>query len=170
MQNPNLLVIGNGRHGKDTVCEHLANHYGFSFESSSRFCSKQFIFNSLKDQHGYVSEEECYADRHAHRQLWYDMIREYSATDPAKLGKEIFNEHNIYCGLRNHREFHAMRNQQVFDYTIWVDRSEHLPPEDASSMSLKIWMADYVIDNNGDLKYLEDRIDELMITLLHHRP
>jgi hypothetical protein len=34
MTKPKLLVIGHGRHGKDTVCEMLRDHYGYTFESS----------------------------------------------------------------------------------------------------------------------------------------
>ena len=48
-----------------------------------------------------------------------------------------------------------MRNTGVFDYAIWVDRSDYLPPESEESMSLKPWMADFHIDNNGTLKDLE---------------
>jgi dephospho-CoA kinase len=60
-----------------------------------------------------------------------------------------------------------MKNTQVFDYAIWVDRGDHLPAEDRSSMSLEIWMADYVIDNNGKLEDLRRNTRELMNMLLH---
>lgn len=159
---PKLLVIGHGRHGKDTVCDILANRYGYSFESSSQFCSKLFIFDMLKDQYGYKNEEECYADRHNHRAEWYNAICEYNIPDPAKLGREIFKEHDIYCGLRNKKEFHAMKNTGVFDYAIWVDRSDFLPPESKDSMSLEQWMADFTIDNNGTLEDLHFNVDALM--------
>ena len=149
-----LLVIGHGRHGKDTVCEILRDEYGYTFESSSQFCSKLFIYDMLKVKYNYSSEEECYADRHNHRSEWYDAICEYNLNDAATLGREMFNEYDIYCGLRNKREFFAMKNTGVFDYCIWVDRSDHLPPEDKSSMSLEQWMADYTIDNNGGLAEL----------------
>lgn len=164
-----LLVIGHGRHGKDTVSELLDKHWGMPFESSSRFCSKHFIFDALKDKYGYATEEECYADRHNHRELWYNMICEYNLEDPAKLGREIFTHNNIYCGLRNKREFHAMKNTGVFDYAIWVDRSDHLPDEDKKSMSLEPWMADYVIDNNGTLDQLKRNVDDLMNYLPKYR-
>lgn len=159
---PKLLVIGHGRHGKDTVCDILASRYGYSFESSSQFCSKLFIFDMLKDQYGYKNEEECYADRHNHRAEWYNAICEYNIPDPAKLGREIFKEHDIYCGLRNKKEFHAMKNTGVFDYAIWVDRSDFLPPESKDSMSLEQWMADFTIDNNGTLEDLHFNVDALM--------
>jgi hypothetical protein len=149
-----LLVIGHGRHGKDTVCEILRDEYGYTFESSSQFCSKLFIYDMLKVKYNYSTEEECYADRHSHRSEWYDAICEYNLNDAATLGREMFKEYDIYCGLRNKREFFAMKNTGVFDYCIWVDRSDHLPPEDKSSMSLEQWMADFTIDNNSGLSEL----------------
>jgi hypothetical protein len=164
-KKPKLLVIGHARHGKDTLCEILRDKYGFSFESSSKFCSKRFIFDKLKDKYGYTSEEECYTDRHNHRVEWYNEICAYNVPDAGKLGWEIFQEHDIYCGLRNRKEFHAMRNQLIFDYAIWVDRSEHLPLESPDSMSLQEWMADFTVDNNGSLEDLEFNLAQLMNTL-----
>jgi hypothetical protein len=164
---PKLLVIGHGRHGKDTVCDILKQSYGFSFENSSRFCSKAFVFDQLKTQYGYKTEEQCFADRHNHRAEWYDAICAYNVPDAARLGREIFKSHDIYCGLRNKKEYHAMRNTGVFDYAIWVDRSDHLPAESCNSMSLEIWMADYVIDNNGTLQELDHNVHALANHLLH---
>ena len=157
-----LLVIGHGRHGKDTACEILRDKYGYSFESSSKFCSKLFIYDMLKDKYGYNDEEQCYADRHNHRAEWYDAICDYNVPDASRLGQEIFKEHDIYCGLRNKREFFAMQNTGVFDYCIWVDRSDHLPPENKNSMSLEQWMADFTIDNNGTIAELEFNIHQLI--------
>ena len=162
MSKLKLLVIGHGRHGKDTVCEILEKNYNYSFESSSQFCSKLFIYDNLKDKYGYANEEECYSDRHNHRAEWYNAICNYNEKDAATLGREIFKAHDIYCGLRNKREFFAMKNTGVFDYAIWVDRSNHLPPESKESMSLEHWMADYTIDNNGTLNDLNFNIYQLM--------
>ena len=166
MNRPKLLVIGHGRHGKDTVCEMLRDEYGFSFESSSQFCSKLFIFDQLKDLYGYANEQACYTDRHNHRSEWYDAICAYNVPDPARLGREIFKEHDIYCGLRNKKEYHAMKNTGVFDYAIWVDRSDHLPLEDESSMTLKQWMADFTVDNNGTLDELIFNTHQLISYIL----
>jgi hypothetical protein len=166
MTLPRLLVIGHGRHGKDTVCEILRDRYGFQFQSSSEFCAQKFIYDRLRHKYDYISFEQCYQDRHNHRSEWYDMIHAYCADDYARLGRDIFAENDIYCGLRNKSEFHAMRNTRVFDYCIWVDRSDHLPLEDRSSMNLEIWMADYVIDNNGTLEDLDRSVCELTDCLL----
>jgi len=140
----------------------LRDEYGYTFESSSQFCSKLFIYNDLKDKYGYANEEECYADRHNHRAEWYNAICDYNVPDAATLGREMFDAYDIYCGLRNKREFFAMQNTGVFDYCIWVDRSDHLPSEPKDSMSLEQWMADYTIDNNSDLMELGFNVRKLM--------
>ena len=166
MTLPKLLIIGNARHGKDTVCDILREEFGYSFRSSSDFCAEKFIYDELKVKYGYTTYAQCFEDRHNHRAEWYDMIHAYCKDDYARLGREIFAENSIYCGLRNKGEFHAMRNTGVFDYAVWVDRSDHLPQEDRSSMSLEIWMADYVIDNNGLLEDLRRNTRELVTSLV----
>ena len=157
-----LLVIGHGRHGKDTVCEILKQRHNLTFQSSSEFCARKFIYEVLKEKYQYTCYSDCYNDRHNHRTEWYNLISDYCRDDAARLGRNIFEENDVYCGLRNKREFHAMKNSGVFDYAIWVDRSDHLPLEDRSSMNLEPWMADYVIDNNGSVEELKNNVHDLM--------
>jgi len=157
-----LLVIGHGRHGKDTVCDILKNNYGYNFISSSEFCSKLFIYDQLKGKYNYSNYEECYTDRHNHRAEWYDLISNYNKKNPARLGTEIFKEYDIYCGLRNAREFYALKEQKIYDYALWVDRSEILASEKVDSMTLNKTMADFNIDNNHNLIYLHEQIDSVM--------
>jgi hypothetical protein len=162
---PRLIVLGYGRHGKDTVCELLRDTHNFTFESSSKFCSQLFIFNELKGKYGYANEAECYADRHNHRAEWFNLISGFCEPDAAKLGRAIFSKYNIYCGLRNKREFNSMKNQGVFDYAIWVDRSDHLEAEAKDSMSIEPWMADFIIDNNRDKAALAQNVNDLARTI-----
>jgi len=81
----------------------------------------------------------------------------------------LFAERDIYCGLRNRREFFAMQNEELFDYAIWVDRTDHLPTEDPSSMSIEQWMCDYTLDNNGTLDRLEKNVAILMRTMFKNQ-
>ena len=157
-----LLVLGYGRHGKDTVCEILKDKFNLDFQSSSEFCAKLFIYNELKDKYGYNNYQECYTDRHNHRAEWFDMIHDYCKHDLARLGRNIFEEHDIYCGLRNKDEMSAMKAQGIYDYSVWVDRSQHLAPEDGSSMNITSDMADFVIDNNGTVAELNHNVELFM--------
>lgn len=161
-----ILVLGYGRHGKDTVCNILKEKFGLDFQSSSEFCAKLFIYDELKDKYGYSSYMDCYNDRHNRRSEWYTMIHDYCRDDLARLGRNIFAAHDIYCGLRNKDEMSAMKSEGVYDYSIWVDRSQHLPPEDISSMNITKDMTDFVIDNNGTLIELEKQVENLMLNIL----
>lgn len=161
-RKPRILVLGHGRHGKDTVCEILKERYGLQFTSSSWFCAERVIMPALNGQFQYKSVQDCYNDRHNHRSLWYDLIRDFNRPDATALGRAIFAENDVYCGLRSKAEFHALRNAGVYDYAIWVDASDRVPPEDASSCTVEPWMADFVLDNNGSLEDLELNLKQLM--------
>lgn len=166
-----LMVIGHGRHGKDTVASLIQRDYGLNFVSSSFFMAERVLYPYFQKQHPglYTSIEECYEDRHQHRALWFDKICEFNekpVRDMARLGNLLFSEYDIYCGIRNKNEFHALRNGGSFDAAIWVDRSDHLPREPESSMTIKPWMADFIIDNNGTEADLEREVKRLMENVL----
>ncbi len=176
---PRLLVMGYARHGKDTVCELLRDKYGFRFTSSSQFCADRVVFPALQKRYDeltimekpdvpiYKTAQECFDDRANHRKLWYDLITAHNTPDLARLGREIFESHDVYCGLRNAREFHALRNAGVFDVAIWVDASGRgRPAEGKDSCTVEPWMADFVLDNSGSLKDLERGLSVLMGTLI----
>lgn len=157
-----LIVIGYGRHGKDTVCEIIKEHYGYTFTSSSMFCAEKVVFPELTKKYNYTTVEECYNDRHNHRKEWFDLIAEYNEPDLTSLGRLLFQEHDIYCGLRRKEELMALQIENVADYTIWVDASERLPPENTDSCTVSEDMADFVIYNNGTLSELEEKVHSLM--------
>ena len=156
-----LLIIGYARHGKDTVSEYLEQKYKLKFKSSSMHCAENIVFPVLKDLYNYNTFEDCFNDRSNRRSEWFNLIADYCKDDLSRIAREIFKDSDIYCGLRNKREFHAVKNNGLVDYVIWVDRSDYLPPEDKSSMTLEPWMADYIIDNNGTLEQLYRNIDDL---------
>src|SRR5690554_5576742 len=157
-----IMVIGHARHGKDTVCELLKEHYGLSFTSSSMFACELFIYNLLKDTHGYSTIEECFNDRVNHRPVWHQLIKEYQGDDKTLLTKAIFSKHDVYCGNRSREEVRAAVDAGLVDCVIWVDASKRLPPEGRNSMSLTKQDADYIIDNNGTEEELVKRIVDVM--------
>lgn len=176
-----IVVMGYARHGKDTVCELLRDKYGLTFTSSSQFCAERVVFPAVQqmwadyndEQKGrnlpppsvpnYKTADECFADRGNHRALWFDLITAHNTPDKARLGREIFEENHVYCGIRNAREFHGLKNAGVFDWAIWVDATERgMPIEDKSSCTVEPWMADFILDNNGSVEDLERNLEVLM--------
>lgn len=160
MKLPKLVIMGYARHGKDTVCEYLVPKYGYTFVSSSRFVLEKAVWPAMKDR--FPTMEAAYEGRGPHRAEWFRLISAYNDGDPARLGRELFNEYEIYAGIRNAEEFAAMRAENLFDYAIWVDASKRLPPEPPGSCTVRPDMADFVLDNNGPLDALPAATEEVL--------
>lgn len=159
-----LMIVGHGRHGKDTVANILADELNLSFCSSSWYCAKAFVFDALRVAFDYPSISECYEDRNSSQQmrdLWHTLITAYNRNDPARLSREIFAEADIYVGIRSSAEFQAAKAEELFDLSVWVDASDRLPPEDASSFEISREDCDIILDNNGTEEELEDRVARL---------
>lgn len=191
---PKLLVLGHARHGKDTVAEVLQQEYGFTFTSSSLFCAEHVIWEAvnnptaalehhaaagcpgmteselgselamMRDQQ-YANAVDCFNDRGNFRTAWFALIAGYCYPEKERLTREIFEENDIYVGIRNKREFRAAVNAGIVDLTIWVDASERVDQELMASCTVEPWMADVTIDNNGTEDELHRNIHQLMATL-----
>lgn len=155
-----LLITGYARHGKDTVCEILRSRCDLKFMSSSFFVAERAVRPYLAERGiTYATLDECYADRVNHRAHWFDAIVAYNTPDLGRLGRELFETNDIYCGLRNIDEFEVLQAEKAFDLAIWVDASQRLPPEDISSMTIEPDDCDLLLDNNGTL-------DDLLVNTL----
>lgn len=156
-----LLIIGHGRHGKDTLAELLRDHFGLKFVSSSQAASEIFIYDDLKSKYGYASPEECFNDRANHRAEWYDLICDYNKEDRAKLAKGILERANCYVGMRDRDEINECIRQNLFDLIIWVDACERLPKEAPDSFNIDKTCADIIIENNGTLDEFTSKVFKL---------
>lgn len=163
VRKPKILIIGHGRHGKDTVGDIMQRRFGFRVASSSEFAAERAVFPWFCRHYPgrYSSAEECFADRHNHgnRALWFAAISEYNTPERSRLAREMMDAGNdVYIGMRNPEELYACRAARVFDAIIWVDRSEHVLPEGKDSCGVVPGMADFTIDNNGTLYDLESNV------------
>jgi len=156
-----ILIIGHARHGKDTVAGILEKSYGYMGEDSSRASLRIFLFDILKERHGYASLEEAYQDRVNHRGDWYNEICKYNENDKARLGRAIMADNDIYIGMRSQEEIRACKEAKLFDIVIGVfDPRKPLEPE--SSFTIDLWKeADVVLVNNGTKSKLERSINLL---------
>ena len=163
MTRPKIILLGHGRHGKDTVAELLRDWYGYSFESSSYACAEIVMMPYFESQGiHYASVDECYADRHTgdNRTVWYNQISAFNTPDPTRLIKAIFdNGHDIYVGMRSAREFAEAR--KLADIVLWVDASGRgMPLENRSSFDIDFDPETMtLIENNGTLEDLQLAIE-----------
>jgi hypothetical protein len=159
----NILILGHARHGKDTVAEMISKITGWKFMSSSWIIAEEVAMPYLEARGiEYDNVHMCYEDRANHRALWHDAIAEYNRPDGARLGKLIFQESRMYVGLRSLIEWQAMKDQNIIDYGIWVDRSRYMKPESSASMKLGPYAADFVVDNNGSLGATEKQCEKIV--------
>lgn len=177
---PKLLILGDARHGKDTVGDWFVKK-GYTFVSSSRFVLEKAVWPEFKNRASrkplqseahllpftysawpdYFTQEECFADRDKFRAFWFECITAYNRPDRSRLGRELFALYDMYVGLRNHHELNALKLHKAYDLSVFVDASERCPPEPSSSMTIKPWMADVIIDNNGTLEDLDNALEVL---------
>lgn len=155
--NKKFLIIGWGRHGKDTMCEFMKEQSSLNFQSSSEFCAERVVYPTMADM--YSSWQDCYEDRGNHRKHWYETIKAYNEPDGSRLATEMLTEYDIYCGMRNIEELNA--SHHLFDLVVWVE-DPRKPPESLDSMTITKDQADIVIYNDSTLDDFKDKVRKLM--------
>lgn len=161
----NLVIFGHKQHGKDTACLYVQKHFGLSFISSSFFACVEFLYKEMKEVHGYKSIQECYDDRNNHRKYWYEAIRDYNTPNKTRLGTALFEDHPIYCGIRDLEEFEALKAAGLIGLAIFIDASGRKEEESLDSMKLNREHGDIVITNNGTEEELYIKLDKLFIQM-----
>ena len=165
MGKPKLLIIGYARHGKDTVAEILHKKHGFKFISSSEFVGREIIWENW-GKIRYPTFEAMFEDRVNWRKQWMEMISLYNTPDKSRTASTMLSRgYDMYVGMRRLDELISTRS--LFNHVVWVDRSDHLPPE-TGSMDITERNAQwgYKIDNNGTLADLERNVDSFVSTVL----
>jgi hypothetical protein len=153
-----ICVLGHARHGKDSLAEILRDEFGMTFESSSQSAADIFLYDLLKDKYGYENPTQCYEDRMNHRQEWYESICEYNKDDKARLAKGILERTGCYVGMRDREEIRECIKQGLFDLIVWVDASDRLPEEPATSFNIDRSCADIIIENNGTYEEFYEKV------------
>lgn len=122
------------------------------------------VFPVLSWKYKYRDLKECFDDRVNHRAEWFELISDYNFGDPARLSREIFAKYDIYCGLRNIEELKAAKAEKLYDLCIWVDAGSRVPEtESIYSNTITSSDADYILDNSGSLKDLEEKLHAILI-------
>lgn len=92
--NKKILILGDARHGKDTVTEMIRRNFGLTFKGSSTQALETFLFDVLNEKYkkNYKTLEEAHNDRVNCRDIWYDEITEFNSVDKLRLTKIILEK------------------------------------------------------------------------------
>ncbi len=169
-----LLITGIGRGGKDSACSIIKNQLNLNFISSSEYVGRKVIYPRLRELNNSLTWEQCFNSRHQNRKYWYDAITSYNTPDTSRLGRELFDEYDIYCGLRNINEFKALQEHKAFDLSIWIEaeerlRSSKIPIESPSSITITKEDCDIIIENNKTEKEFEEKIIRFCNTIKKYK-
>ncbi|MEE8597955.1 MAG: hypothetical protein V3S69_00255 [Dehalococcoidales bacterium] len=136
-----------------------------SFQSSSAAALVNYLLPTLKTLLGYENSVEAFEDRVNHRALWFELIKAINFNDPTTLGRKIFEDKDVYCGIRNITEYAAIRENIPDTLSIWVDASKRCEPEDDKSCTVTPDDMDIILDNNGTIDELKAQINDLVAAL-----
>jgi hypothetical protein len=166
--NQKILILGDARHGKDTLAEIICEKTGLKFASSSRVAAEIFLIDVLYEKYNlsYRNKEEAYEDRVNHRKIWYDEICLYNSEDKLRLTKDILKIADIYVGLRNYEEVEQAIKEGSFDHIIGI-YDYRKPREDNDSNTADVFKySDFVIMNNGTIDNLICKVVKILPKIL----
>lgn len=158
-----ILIIGDKRHGKDTVGEMIEQTFGLKAGGSSIVALETFLLSVLEQKYlmFYDSIEDAYQDRVNHRAIWCKEISFYNRNDKAKLAKKVLEDNDMYIGMRDHSELDHCIDIKLFDYIIGVyDPRKEREGKDSNTIDVFKY-SDFLILNNKGLEELRWKVENL---------
>lgn len=153
-----LMIIGPGRHGKDTAAKYFKYYFNREFQSSSRLAYDEVIWPMLEPLAEYLCtepffKEEVYENRANYRELFKELICAYNRDDKSRLGRLLFKSADIYVGCRARDEFTALLRWDSDIVVIWVEAPGRVGGGE-ETLELEMADADYVINNDMSEQFL----------------
>jgi hypothetical protein len=154
VRRPRLAICGPGRCGKDTASIWLRDHTALRYYGSTSEAAASLVFSKISGEYGYQTVEECFQDRHNHRELWAKSIWDYNRPLGITLYEDMLKVTDVLNGIRRKGELQALLSRDMIDLVLWIDRDV---PEDPS-LEMDSSVADFIIPNNGTLEDLYQRL------------
>ncbi len=161
-----ILIVGHGRHGKDTLANMLDVELGFKFRGSSEVAASAVVYPLMSNF--YDSPEDAFSRRHENRELWRAVISDFNREDPARLSKLVCADGHGYTGLRDKREVITTIKSGLFTHVIWIKRPDL--KEDDSTMMFDLSDLE-TLNRNGfcrQLAYVENHTEEVLLDVVQN--
>lgn len=158
-----IAIIGHSQHGKGTVSEYLAINADLKYTESTSQVAASVVYSELGDIYAYRHAQECWDDRHNHRDEWASIIWLYNQPSGTQLYREMLFRNDIIDGIRKSKELQNMRDSGLIDLVVWVDASKRVEPEPRTSCQVTVNDADVIIDNNGTPQELAKQLNAFIL-------
>lgn len=145
-----ILIVGNGRAGKDTACEYLAKVTQLRFAGTTSIYLAKYVAARLG-----VSDEEAYKTRHLNRNFWHRVGNEIRRQDPGRLIRESLQNAEIVGGIRDLEEIAVCKREHLIDLIVWIE-NKRVPRDSTVTFSEKD--CDIVIQNHWTLEDFSQRL------------
>ncbi len=117
-QPDRILIIGDGRNGKDEAAATLHGKGNLRCKGSTSWVATPFVAEALGQIPQYAFEH-----RHERRQFWKDYCDYLRRDDPLFLVRLLLVDGgNIVTGLRDLVEIQAAKDSGLFREILWVNR------------------------------------------------
>lgn len=168
MGKQKILILGDARHGKDTLAELLNKLFGFDFIGSSQMALDIFLYDKLNEKYGlnYQTKEQAFNDRVNHRDKWFNEIVEFNKDDKLRLVKCILEKADIYVGLRSGKEVEAAIEQNMFNHIIGVYNYRKERESSKSNTADVLKYSDIILTNNGTIEQLQEKVIKYLKKIL----
>ncbi len=150
---PVVSFVGHGRAGKDTAAQMFCARARLTYGGSTSLVAVPYVALAAGD-HQY----ECYTGRHSHREFWFHFLNEFRRGEPDLIAKMLLAQGDVLAGVRAAEEFRCLIPNGVADIHVWIDRRG--TPEDPT-VEFTRDECDLVIDNNGSLVELDEKVGRL---------
>ena len=138
-----ILIVGNGRAGKDVAAAILSSITKLPYAGSISWAVKELVAKALG-----IHPQIAWDSRHQHREEWYTICCRLRENDPTVLVRRALENGQIVTGARDRTEILAARARNLFDKILWIERPGI--PEDFT-VTFGPENCDEVIVNDGTL-------------------
>lgn len=150
-----ILIVGHGRHGKDTLAGLINLHLNHRFRGSSQVAATEVIYPLMSNF--YSTPDEAFNLRHDNRELWTALIRDFNRGDKARLAKIVCDGGFGYTGLREWEEVKECFRQGIFTHVIWIERPDIPENDPTMTFTFKDLLDEQSTYRNYHLMYVKNR-------------
>lgn len=120
-----IAICGNSGSGKTLISTLINKYTDLTYKNSTSHHYADIVFSKFRKTPGrmyeYEDANDCWEDRHFHREFWHDTILDHNQSVPFPY-HDMLEDQDVIDGIRSVSELKGL--YQKLDYTIYIDGPE----------------------------------------------